>query len=302
MDPQVRSRLGSLGRELSPEMMTATQALFAERIAAGPQASCRVSVDEIYGPDPRHRLDVFSPPESGVEQRPVLIFVHGGGFVRGDKSAPGSPFYANIGRWAATQDMVGVVMTYRLAPGFPWPAGPQDIARAVEWAAGHIAAFGGDPLRMVLMGQSAGAVHAASYVAFPEFHGAGGSGLAGAILVSGLYDLASAEPNMFQRAYFGDDPGVWPDRSSLPGLLATDLPLLFSVSEFDAEDFQRQAAQLASAWLTAKGEAPRLLRLAGHNHLSPVLELGLPDATLAPEILGFVEATGAALPAAAFQA
>ena len=55
--------------------------------------------------------------------RPVLVFVHGGGFTGGNKSTPGSPFYDNVPLWAARNGLVGVNITYRLAPQHPWPAG-----------------------------------------------------------------------------------------------------------------------------------------------------------------------------------
>ena len=70
----------------------------------------------------RHLLDVFTP-ESGSGTRPVLIYVHGGAFVGGNKRLPNSPFYDNIMLWAVKNGFVGVNTTYRLAPASPWPAG-----------------------------------------------------------------------------------------------------------------------------------------------------------------------------------
>ena len=93
------------------------------------------------------------------------MFVHGGGFVRGDKHIPGSPQYDLVGAWAVRHGYVGVTMTYRLAPGHVWPAGAEDVAAAVGWLQRNIAAYGGDPGKIVVAGNSAGAVHVASYVA-----------------------------------------------------------------------------------------------------------------------------------------
>ena len=121
----------------------------------------------------------------------MLIFVHGGAFIAGNKRTPGSPFYDNIMLWAVKNGFVGVNTTYRLAPQSPWPAGAEDLAAVVQWVTDNIAARGGDPARVYLMGHSAGAVHVASYVSHPEFHKVKGGGLAGAIMVSGIYDLTA---------------------------------------------------------------------------------------------------------------
>ena len=108
---------------------------------------------------------ICSCPKARAAARPVFMFVHGGGFVRGNKRAPGSPFYDNIMLWATRNGMVGVNMTYRLAPHtVALPAGQEDLAMAVRWAADNAAAHGGDPNRIYLMGHSAGATHVAIYV------------------------------------------------------------------------------------------------------------------------------------------
>ena len=97
------------------------------------------------------------------------MFVHGGGFVRGTKHAPGSPFYDNVMVLAARNGMVGVNVEYRLAPQFKWPSGNEDLGAAVRYVADNISRYGGDPNRIFLMGHSAGASLVANYVAQPQF-------------------------------------------------------------------------------------------------------------------------------------
>ena len=116
-----------------------------------PYQGVRVERDVKYGPADRHLLDVFMP-EASSSVRPVLIFIHGGAFVGGNKRAPGSPFYDNIMLWAVKSGFVGVNATYRLAPQSPWPAGPEDLAAVVQWVSGKIAERGGDLARIYLMG------------------------------------------------------------------------------------------------------------------------------------------------------
>ncbi len=288
MNPAIRSYLRSLGSELSPPMIQATQRFFAERFV-GIDPAISIIRDHRYGPDERNRLDIFT--KHSHRQAPVLLFVHGGGFVGGDKRMPDLPFYDNVGGFAAGCGHVGVTMTYRLAPTHPWPSGSEDVALAVRWLQSNIARYGGDPKRIFLMGQSAGAVHAAGYIANPRLHAGEGSGLAGALLISGIYDVVQAEPNSFHRAYYGEAPQSWSERSTLDRLADSRLPLLFSVSELDGVDFQKQAALLVSAYTRVHGRFPEIHWLAGHNHLSPALAIGSPADTLGPLIQDFIART-----------
>jgi len=137
------------------------------------------------------------------------------------------------------------------------------------------------------MGQSAGAVHVAGYVAHARLHGVDGIGIAGALMISGIYDVAAADPNLFQRAYYGEAREAWSQCSTLEGLVRSELPLFFSVSELDAAEFQKQAALLAARYTAVRGRFPELHWLAGHNHLSPALAIGSPADTLGPHIRNF---------------
>lgn len=184
-------------------------------------------------------------------------------------------------------------MTYRLAPAHRWPSGPEDMAAAVAWLRANVAGHGGDPDRIFLMGQSAGASHVASYIAHGPSHVVPGSGVAGAIMMSGIYDVAAAMPNQFQTAYYGEDRSRYADFSSTDGLLASAVPQMFTVSEFDGEEFQVQAAALAAAHAQAHRRYPHLAYLAGHNHISPVLQIGSEGDHLGPEIRDFIAAVSA---------
>ena len=213
------------------------------------------------------------------------MFVHGGGFVRGDKHMPGSPQYDLVGAWAVRHGYVGVTMTYRLAPGHVWPAGAQDVAAAVGWLQRNIAAYGGDPGKIVVAGNSAGAVHVASYVA-----GQGGGDparIAGAALLSGIYQIHQPAPGEPEHVYYGADPD--PAASSLPGLLETPVPLLFSVAERDPARFQREAAGVVSAWLGRHGTVPDLVWVEGHNHMSTIASLTVDEPALGTALARFID-------------
>lgn len=265
-----------------PEMVVASQQIYAASHTVAPFPDLTVARDRTYGSDARHRLDVFHGAVSG-ERRPVLVYVHGGGFVAGDKNVPGQPLYDNIGVWAVRNGFVGVTITYRLAPQGKFPAGGADTGAAIAWVREHITEYGGDPDGIILMGQSAGATHVMSYVALPELHAAPNAGVAGIVLMSGVYDFAgelSGSPNV--QAYLGDAAAKGVDL--IPGFTAVTLPLMFGISEFDTPPFHEQAHQLLRGAVCARQahSQPALLtapqpHLAGRasqrvRHRRPALE------------------------------
>ena len=286
MDSDFRARVASFGRELTPDLLGGTSMMMAQMFE-GMDPQTLEDVDVAYGSDPRHRLDVYHRPN--LSGAPVFVFVHGGGFIMGDKRSEQGPFYRNVGDFAARQGWIGVVPTYRLAPDNPWPAGPEDVRGVVEWIRAHIADYGGDPDKIVLSGQSAGAVHVASYIAHADHHAVPGGGIAGAVLMSGLYDTVAGEPNDNHRAYYGDDPSRYAAANCLPGLLSTETPLCFTVSEYDPEAFQVEAARTVAAWGETKHAFPEMHYLAGHNHLTPSQSLGSPVKDVELLVADFVE-------------
>jgi acetyl esterase/lipase len=110
--------------------------------------------DVPYAPGERHSLDIYAP--SGAVSAPVVVFIYGGGWKDGDKS-----LYRFVGAALAARGFVTVVPDYRVFPTVRFPAFIQDAASAVAWTRTHVAAYGGDPRRLFLMGHSAGAQIAA---------------------------------------------------------------------------------------------------------------------------------------------
>jgi triacylglycerol lipase len=271
--------IARLGTEFSPELVEQSNALLAP-IALQPDET-RVTRDIAYGPHERHRLDLFRP--AGNAPAPCLLFVHDGGFVMGDKGAPGAPFYNNVGAWAQREGFVGVTINYRLAPEVKWPAGREDTTAALLHVVEHAGEYGIDPQRIVLMGHSAGATHVADVVAAP---GAAAGKFAGAIMSSGFYDLASAVRDPFKPQYY--DAEDWGPMSPLPGLLASAAPCLFAVCELDMAECQQQTRILVDAWFAARGRFPVLHVQAGHNHISGARQVGSQLDSFGPVIADFV--------------
>ncbi len=180
--------------------------------SAAPPAGVRAHLDIPYtktdGPDSHHRrLDVYAP-EKG-RNHPVMIYVHGGGWQRGDKRNVSRkvPFFPDRG-------YVFVSINYRLFPDVNVPAQARDVAAAVAWVHNHIGEYGGDSRRLFLMGHSAGA-HLAALVAtnekFLKDAGKRLEVLRGVIpLDTQAYDVPDrvACGTQLYRAVFGEDPEV----------------------------------------------------------------------------------------------
>jgi len=251
-----------------------------------PYADAVVTRDVAYGPAPRNTADIFIPLQRGP-RKPVVVFFYGGGFAGGDKHTKGSPFYDNIGRWAAAHNLVGVTANYRLAPQAQFPSGVEDITALMKWLKAHIGEYGGDPHRIFLWGHSSGGAHVADYLA----HSARthkDPGVAGAILMSAaVYDLGH-EVSVW-KAYYGDDVSKYEAESSLSGLVKSQTPLLVTDAELDPENFQAQADELAKA-RKAAGHPVARLHVLGHSHLSEGYAIGTTDDSVSGPVLKFIHA------------
>src|SRR6476619_164688 len=130
---------------------------------------------ERYGKSEVQLLDIFAP--KGATKAPVLVYLHGGAWLRGSRLDVCYPAPAVTGKNAALVvpefDNVGVV---------PLPRMIEQCREAVDWTVRNAASFGGDPDRIYLAGHSSGA-HLASCVLL------GNDTIKGALLISGMYDL-----------------------------------------------------------------------------------------------------------------
>lgn len=284
---QISAEIRRLGNAMDYSIIKEAQRLYAPYHEIAPFEGLRVARDARYGGHERNRLDIVVSEETSGSARDVLIHLHGGGLVAGDKSIPGSPYNDNVPVFAARRGLVGVNMTYRLAPEAKWPAGAEDVAAAVAWAKANIAAHGGDPNRLFLMGTSAGAMHVASYVA-GQGGGAPERDIKGAILLSPLYDVATAQRDDKLVAYYGEDVSRYAARSPLSALIETRIPLFAVLSELDPPDWERQGFQFLRAYFERHGKWPNFLRLLGHNHFTATMHLNTPDTYLADQIVDFI--------------
>ena len=238
--------------------------------------------DIAYGADPKQKLDVFVP-EGRHARLPVLLFVHGGAFVGGDKHGAFQP--DNMTLWAAKNGMVGVNIDYRLAPASPWPAGAKDLASAIAWTRANAARFGGDPDRIVLFGHSAGANHVADYVGHPELHGAEFAAVRGAALLSPNYAPAlGAQPNI----YYGTDASAGTLGAEIARLRESSVPLFLGYAEFDPDMMKLTVRTMLSELCKSDGRCPANVYARNHNHLTEGFAIGTADETVSGPLLDWI--------------
>jgi acetyl esterase/lipase len=291
--PDIAAALRDIGPKIEGRRTTE---LYAPLQPKEPYQNVTLTRDVSYGPHERHVLDVFVAPEAGAEKgakrgkgKPVVVFIHGGGFAAGSKHAPGSPFYDNVGLWAAAHGMVGVTINYRLAPEFAYPSGVEDLGRVVAFLQKHAKEYGGDPKKIFLWGHSAGAAHTGDYLANAA-NTRRKPGVAGAILTSGFYELPQTVS--IWKAYYGEDVSKYKERSSLPGLVKSSVPLLVADAELDPETFKPESDKLAQAREQA-GKPVQRVKLAGHSHLSELYAVNTGDETLSGPVLEFITSVSA---------
>ncbi|MCC3859832.1 alpha/beta hydrolase [Pseudemcibacter aquimaris] len=238
-----------------------------------------------YGDHAKQGFDLYEPVTLPNAPSPIIIFLHGGSFVAGDKA-----MYANVGYHFAKKGITTVVMTYRLAPEYKWPTGTIDLSLQLKWIRDHKDQINADTSNIYLFGHSAGAQHVASYI-FEEEYQIENDGVSGAILASGsVYDTGilngDADPQYYD--YFGNDPSKYAERLVLDDLDGRKMPVFVSYAEYDKDNFQYQASKIITALFNRDDEMPTVKQLMDHNHLSEVFHFNTGDDDFSDDIIKFI--------------
>lgn len=265
LDEELARQLRAMGASLDPSVMAVSRALFSERVDLEMPAGGARHYDVAYGSDPRQKLDICA---TYGRDRPVVLFVPGGGFTGGDKS-----LCLHVPTFFARQGFVGVAMNYRLAPEHRWPDAARDVAAALDWIFDRIGDCGGDPRHVFVVAQSAGAAHASAALFDPRLRPASIGSVRATVLLNGVYRLEPEAMSPGAAAYFGEDAATHADRSPITAVDASAPPTMLAVAELDPPRFAIQFEAMAER-LAEVGSVPRTFHLEGHNHLSPVLGLG----------------------------
>jgi acetyl esterase/lipase len=253
--------------------------------------------------DPAHDrqvLDIYAPADA--KNLPVVFWIHGGGWVTGDKKdVQIKPRVFN------ERGFVFVSTNYRLLPGVEMGVLIRDVAKAVGWVHKNIASYGGDPKRIFVMGHSAGAQLAALLCIDERYlkeEGVPFAALKGCVPVDGdTYDLPAiimtAElrqtvhglplPEFGHRLKFGNDPKKHIDFSAVTHVAKDKgIPPFLILHVAGHPDVTAQAQRLAAALKAA--EVPTALfgaKRTNHNQLND--NLGQPDDPATTELFKFLE-------------
>ena len=199
------------------------------------------TLDLAYGPDLRHRLDVFP----AANARGTLVFIHGGYWRTLDKEM----FSWIAASWVAAGVNV-VLVNYRLSPTVPIGTIVEDIVAATNWLFLHDRDHGLAMERVVMSGHSAGGHLVAALFATPRSRLAfDPARIAGGVALSGIYDF---EP--LRHFSFNSDFGL--DEASVAKLNLYDkkpvikAPIVAAAGAAESSEFRRQTQLLAAAWPT----------------------------------------------------
>jgi arylformamidase len=237
-----------------------------------------------YGGDPLQKLDFYAPAAKASGPAPLIVFVHGGGWKRGDKSnATGAEKIAHF----TVKGYAFASIDYRLVPNATVEQQAADIAGALAMLVRDAARLGIDPSRIVLMGHSAGAHLAGLVGTDPRYLQAAGLGvdrLKGVILLDGAaYDVPaqmSDGPRIMQSTYaaaFGSDPARQRTLSPTLQAAAPNAPA-FLILHVERDDGARQSEALGAA-LKAAGARVEIRGLQGRGlrgHMAINRSLGDP--------------------------
>jgi acetyl esterase/lipase len=238
--------------------------------------------------DPRQKVDIYSP--DGAHNLPVVFWIHGGGWQAGDRTSVQLKPTVFV-----EKGFVFVSTGYRLLPNVEMVDIFHDVAKSLHWVHEHIAEFGGDPNRILVMGHSAGAQLAALISIDDRYLKAEGSSLAfikGCVPVDGdTFDvpaiIETAETRwrvhglppakLGHRQKFGNDPAKHKDYSAVTHIAAgKGIPPFLILHVADHPDTSAQAQRLEGALKSAGVPVKRYAaRQTDHSKLNE--SLGLPD-------------------------
>lgn len=255
-------------------------------------ANSIVKNDIPYGSDPLQKLDLYAPAKA--DHAPVVLFIHGGEWSRGDKREVSSkPKFLN------ENGILFLSANYRLSPKDIHPAQANDVASAIAWTRKHAPEFGGDPAKIILMGYSAGCHLVALDSLDPAPLAAVGlkpSDIKATVEWSGaMYDLPAqikigSNYTPYIKATFGDDESAQRAASPIAYVqnARTAPPFLIAAVDDKNQQAARDASQQFSDAINKAGGHAQYVTLEGRNHSTANQDLGAPDDKTGQILLDFI--------------
>ena len=284
----IQQQMRTLGAGSVQAVNGASRAAYAELQPTLGQQNLQIQSDLKFGSHELQGFDLVLPERGADEGAPILIYLHGGGLRAGDKITGNEGFfYTNIAAFAADNGWVGVNANYRLTPEVSWPAGAEDLHDLLAWLRANADTHGGDPNKIFLSCNSAGCAHVLTYLFEPDLHFNDGPGVAGAILGSAAVSPANAD-------YYGETPELQQEHSiqnSVAQYRGAQLPLLFTLAEFDEHNIKGPVVELAAQLCQHYQNCPELITLAHHNHTSHTYSINSSDTAVSDIWRDFIQRT-----------
>ncbi|MEL7188376.1 MAG: alpha/beta hydrolase [Pseudomonadota bacterium] len=238
------------------------------------QYDAKVRRTIFFGSHPNQQIDIYMPDDA-VDDLPLILFVHGGGWSAGDnKYVQAKPSYYT------GKDYAFASTGYRLLPAAPVEQQAEDVGMALNALVQQATSIGIDADNVVLMGHSAGAHLAALVASDPQYAGDAFNAISGVVLLDGAgYDvasnIASAKPaarDLYLRV-FSNDPERHRALSPLAHIGGKDAPKWLALYVEQREVAREQSESLAKALVDAGSQATAL-PIANTDHSRMNRELG----------------------------
>jgi arylformamidase len=232
----------------------------------------RCVLDVPFGPTREETLDIFPAAASGA---PVFVFFHGGYW-----RMLSSKEFSCVALGLHDLGITTVIVNYALAPKVSLDEITRQARSAVAWVLRRIERYGGDPAKVIVGGHSAGAHLTAMCLQtlWNEDYGLPNDPLAGAVLVSGLYDLQPLRYSLMQPQIQLDD-GVIRRNSPMFSVRPCTTPALVTWGGDESDEFRRQSDDFLTAWKAAGNRARRAPQ-PGANHFNAITGLEQPGSQL----------------------
>jgi acetyl esterase/lipase len=162
---------------------------------------------DIYSPEPDRPKSLFALAAAAPARKaPVLVYVHGGGWIKGERSK-----VYNLPAWSRSRGYMLVSVDYRPVPSTNVDGQIADVVKGIRWVKANIANYGGDPSRIVIMGHSAGS-HLVSMIGVRKLAGPVRGVIANDVQAYDLPEYYRLRNNSMDRVYvkaFGKNPADW---------------------------------------------------------------------------------------------
>ena len=259
----------------------------ADVLYPGENEAKMVVKDQIFDEKLGLGLDIWAPAKASDKPLPVLVFIYGGGWRAGSKDE-----YAFLGRAFANRGYQVVLPDYRLFPKTKFPGFLEDNAKAISWVRDNISKYGGDPDRIFLAGQSAGAYNVAMLALDRQWLGREGKSpdiIKGVAALAGPYDFYPFSSETRKQS-FGDYPR--PELTQPINFVRADGPPLWLSTGTDDEQVEPHNSRTLRDLIQEAGGEVEHKEYPDMDHVEIIMAIAKPFRSKGPvldDMIAFFE-------------